>query len=202
MITSRSGGQNQVIRRIRLGSLEENVKPTNVIQATSSNQNQGAALMQKITPFLWFDNNAEEAMKFYTSVFKNSKIGRVTLYPEGSPGPAGTVMVGTFQIEGQEFIALNGGPAFKFTEAISFVVNCETQDEVDEYWKKLTAGGGKEVECGWLKDRFGLSWQIVPTILAKLMADKDPEKGKRVMQAMLKMKKIDIAGLQRAYAQE
>ena len=155
--------------------------------------------MQKITPFLWFDANAEEAMKFYTSVFKNSKVGKVTLYPEGSPGPAGTVMVGSFQIEGQEFIALNGGPVFKFTEAISFVVNCETQEEVDEYWKKLIAGGGKEVECGWLKDKFGLSWQIVPTILAKLMADKDPVKSKRVMQAMLKMKKIDIEGLKRAY---
>ena len=157
--------------------------------------------MQKITPFLWFDNNAEEAMKFYTSVFKNSKIGRVTLYPEGSPGPAGTVMVGTFQLAGQEFIALNGGPIFKFTEAISFVVNCESQQEVDEYWNKLTAGGGKEAECGWLKDKFGLSWQIVPTILSKLMGDKDKEKSKRVMQAMLKMKKIDIGGLQRAYDQ-
>jgi len=157
--------------------------------------------VQKITPFLWFDNNAEEAMKFYTSVFKNSKIGRVTLYPEGSPGPAGTVMVGTFQLAGQEFIALNGGPIFKFTEAISFVVNCESQQEVDEYWNKLTAGGGKEAECGWLKDKFGLSWQIVPTILSKLMGDKDKEKSKRVMQAMLKMKKIDIGGLQRAYDQ-
>jgi predicted 3-demethylubiquinone-9 3-methyltransferase (glyoxalase superfamily) len=165
-------------------------------------ETKGAALMQKITPFLWFDNNAEEAMKFYTSVFKNSRIGKVTLYPDGSPGPAGTVMVGTFQIEGQEFIALNGGPVFKFTEAISFVVNCETQEEVDEYWTKLTARGGKEVECGWLKDKFGLSWQIVPTILNKLMGDKDPEKSKRVMQAMLKMKKIDIEGLKRAYAQQ
>jgi|SRR5882724_8816776 len=158
--------------------------------------------MQRITPFLWFDQNAEEAMKFYTSVFRNSMIGKVSLYPEGSPGPAGTVMVGTFQIEGQEFIALNGGPMFKFTEAISFVVNCETQDEVDEYWNKLTAGGGQEVQCGWLKDKFGLSWQIVPTILAKLMDDKDREKAKRVMQAMLKMKKIDIEGLKRAHAQE
>lgn len=137
-------------------------------------------------------------MKFYTSVFKNSNIGRVTLYPEGSPGPAGTVMVGTFQIEGQEFIALNGGPVFKFNEAISFVVNCETQEDVDGYWKKLTAGGGKEVECGWLKDKFGLSWQIVPTMLGELMRDKDKEKAKRVMQAMLKMKKIDIEGLKRA----
>jgi predicted 3-demethylubiquinone-9 3-methyltransferase (glyoxalase superfamily) len=158
--------------------------------------------VQKITPFLWFDNNAEEAMEFYTSVFKNSKVGRVTLYPEGSPGPAGTVMIATFQIEGQEFAVLNGGPAFKFTEAISFVVNCETQEEVDEYWKKLTAGGGQEVECGWLKDKFGLSWQIVPSILVNLMGDKDREKAKRVMQAMLKMKKIDIEGLKRAYAQE
>jgi predicted 3-demethylubiquinone-9 3-methyltransferase (glyoxalase superfamily) len=158
--------------------------------------------VQKITPFLWFDNNAEEAMEFYSSVFKNSKVGRVTLYPEGSPGPAGTVMIATFQIEGQEFAVLNGGPAFKFTEAISFVVNCETQEEVDEYWKKLTAGGGQEVECGWLKDKFGLSWQIVPSILVNLMGDKDREKAKRVMQAMLKMKKIDIEGLKRAYAQE
>jgi len=141
-------------------------------------------------------------MEFYTSVFKNSKVGRVTLYPEGSPGPAGTVMIATFQIEGQEFAVLNGGPAFKFTEAISFVVNCETQEEVDEYWKKLTAGGGQEVECGWLKDKFGLSWQIVSSILVKLMGDKDREKAKRVMQAMLKMKKIDIEGLKRAYAQE
>jgi predicted 3-demethylubiquinone-9 3-methyltransferase (glyoxalase superfamily) len=165
-------------------------------------QSDKGAIMQKITPFLWFDNNAEEAMKFYTSVFKNSEIGKVTLYPEGSPGPAGTVMVGTFQIEGLEFIALNGGPMFKFTEAISFVVNCETQDEVDEYWKKLTAGGGQEVQCGWLKDKFGLSWQIVPTILNKLLEDKDKEKAKRVMQAMLKMKKIDIEVLNRAYANQ
>jgi predicted 3-demethylubiquinone-9 3-methyltransferase (glyoxalase superfamily) len=156
--------------------------------------------MQKITPFLWFDNNAEEAMKFYTSVFGNSKIVKVMLYPEGSPGPVGTMMVGTFQIEGQEFMALNAGPLFKFTEAISFVVNCESQDEVDEYWTKLTADGGKESQCGWLKDKFGLSWQIVPTILLKLMGHKDKEKAARVMQAMLKMKKINIAELERAYA--
>ena len=156
--------------------------------------------MQKITPFLWFDDNAEEAMKFYTSVFKNSKVGKVTRYLEGAPLPAGTFMTGTFQIEGQEFVALNGGPMFKFTEAISFVVNCETQKEVDEYWEKLTAGGGQEVQCGWLKDKFGLSWQIVPTILIKLLGDKDREKARRVMDAMLKMKKIDIAGLKRAYA--
>jgi predicted 3-demethylubiquinone-9 3-methyltransferase (glyoxalase superfamily) len=154
--------------------------------------------MQKITPFLWFDNNAEEAMNFYTSVFKNSKIGKVTRYPEGSPGPAGTVMTGSIQLEGQEFLLLNGGPLFKFTEAISFVVNCETQDEVDHYWNKLTADGGQEVQCGWLKDKFGLSWQIVPTILPKLLADEDKNKSKKVMEAMLKMKKIDIAALQRA----
>jgi predicted 3-demethylubiquinone-9 3-methyltransferase (glyoxalase superfamily) len=156
--------------------------------------------MPKITPFLWFDDNAEEAMKFYTSVFKNSKIGKVTRYLEGSPVPAGTFMTGTFQIEGQEFVVLNGGPIFKFTEAISFVVNCETQKEVNEYWKKLTAGGGQEVQCGWLKDKFGVSWQIVPKILFKLLADKDRVKAGRVMDAMLKMKKIDIAGLKRAYA--
>jgi predicted 3-demethylubiquinone-9 3-methyltransferase (glyoxalase superfamily) len=154
--------------------------------------------MQKITPFLWFDNNAEEAMNFYTSVFKNSKIGKVTRYPEGSPGPAGSVMTGSIQLEGQEFLLLNGGPLFKFTEAISFVVNCESQDEVDQYWNKLTADGGQEVQCGWLKDKFGLSWQIVPTILPKLLADEDKNKSKKVMEAMLKMKKIDIAALQRA----
>jgi predicted 3-demethylubiquinone-9 3-methyltransferase (glyoxalase superfamily) len=156
--------------------------------------------MQKITPFLWFDNNAEEAVKFYTSVFKNSKIGKITRYSEGGPLPAGTYMTGTFQIEGQEFVALNGGPVFKFTEAISFVVNCETQKEVDTYWKKLTADGGQEVQCGWLKDKFGLSWQIVPGILIKLLADKDREKAGRVMDAMLKMKKIDIPRLKQAYA--
>src|SRR6185369_7452162 len=145
--------------------------------------------MKKITPFLWFDNNAEEAVKFYASIFKDAKILDVSRYPEGSPGPAGSVMTVKFELFGQEFIALNGGPIFKFTEAISFVVNCETQKEVDHYWTKLTAGGGKEVECGWLKDKFGMSWQIV---LSKLMEDKDREKSKRVMQAMLKMKKIDI----------
>jgi predicted 3-demethylubiquinone-9 3-methyltransferase (glyoxalase superfamily) len=161
------------------------------------NPSEGA-FMQKITPFLWFDNNAEEAMNFYTSVFKNSKIGKVTRYPEGSPGPAGSVMTGSIQLEGQEFLLLNGGPLFKFTEAISFVVNCESQDEVDQYWNKLTADGGQEVQCGWLKDKFGLSWQIVPTILPKLLADEDKNKSKKVMEAMLKMKKIDIAALQRA----
>ncbi|MGA9799831.1 MAG: VOC family protein [Terriglobales bacterium] len=154
--------------------------------------------MKKITPFLWFDNNAEEAMNFYTSVFKHSKIGNVTRYLEGAPVPAGTFMTGTFEIEGQEFVVLNGGPNFRFNEAISFVVNCDSQQEVDEYWEKLTANGGQEVQCGWLKDKFGLTWQIVPTVLLELLADKDRKKAQRVMDAMLKMKKIDIAGLKQA----
>jgi predicted 3-demethylubiquinone-9 3-methyltransferase (glyoxalase superfamily) len=153
---------------------------------------------QKITPFLWFNDNAEEAMNFYTSIFKNSKIGSVARYGETGPGPKGSVMTATFQIEGQEFIALNGGPHFKFTEAISFVVDCKTQEEVDEFWEKLSAGGEKS-RCGWLKDKFGLSWQIVPDTLGKLMQDKDPEKSKRVMQAMMKMDKLIIADLQKAY---
>jgi len=156
--------------------------------------------MQKITPFLWFDNQAEEAMNFYVSVFKNSKRGRISRYGEAGPGPKGTVMVATFQLEGQEFIALNGGPQFKFTEAISFVVSCETQDEVDAFWEKLSEGGAKG-QCGWLKDKYGLSWQIVPTALGELMSDPDPEKSKRVMTAMLQMKKLDISGLKRAYDQ-
>jgi predicted 3-demethylubiquinone-9 3-methyltransferase (glyoxalase superfamily) len=154
--------------------------------------------MQKITPFLWFDDKAEEAMKFYVSVFKNSKIGGLTRYGEEGPGPKGTVMTTTFQLEGQEFIALNGGPLFKFTEAISFVVNCDTQEEVDYYWEKLSAGGEKS-RCGWLKDKFGLSWQIVPTVLGELFQDKDPEKSQRVMHAMLQMDKMDIEDLRRAY---
>jgi predicted 3-demethylubiquinone-9 3-methyltransferase (glyoxalase superfamily) len=157
--------------------------------------------MQKITPFLWFDDQAEEAMHFYTSIFKNSKVGTVSRYPEGAPGPAGKVMSATFQLEGQEFMALNGGPLFKFTEAISLFVNCETQEEVDALWAKLSARG-KESQCGWLKDKFGLSWQIIPTALGKMLGDPDRERAKRVMQAMLKMKKIDIAGLKRAYDQE
>jgi predicted 3-demethylubiquinone-9 3-methyltransferase (glyoxalase superfamily) len=157
--------------------------------------------MSKISPFLWFDNQAEDAAKFYTSVFKNSKIGTIARYGEAGPGPKGSVMTASFQIEGQEFVALNGGPHFKFTEAISFVVKCETQEEVDYYWEKLTADGGQESQCGWLKDKFGLSWQIVPTILYKLYADKDAKKGQRVMQAMLKMKKMIIADLEKAYTQ-
>jgi len=156
--------------------------------------------MQKITPFLWFDDKAEEAMNFYVSIFKNSKRGRISRYGEAGPGPKGTVMVATFQLEGQEFIALNGGPHFKFTEAVSFVVNCETQDEVDAFWEKLSEGGEKG-QCGWLKDKYGLSWQIVPTVLGELMSGPDPEKSKRVMQAMLQMTKIDIKGLKQAYEQ-
>ncbi len=155
--------------------------------------------MQKIVPFLWFNDNAEEAINFYTSIFKDSKITKVTRYGDAGPGPKGTVMSATFQLEGQDFYALNGGPHFKFTEAISLFVNCETQAEVDDLWGKLLAGGGKESQCGWLKDKYGLSWQIIPTILGRLLSDPDPEKAKRVMQAMLTMVKIDIAKLQAAY---
>lgn len=154
--------------------------------------------MQKITPFLWFNNNAEEAMNHYTSIFKNSKIVSVSRYGEAGPGLKGTVMTGTFEIEGQQFYVLNGGPQFKFTEAISLFVNCETQDEVDELWAKLSEGG-EESRCGWLKDKFGLSWQIVPAILGKLLNSPDKEKSKRAMQAMMQMGKLDIAALQKAY---
>ena len=156
--------------------------------------------MPKITPFLWFDNQAEEAAKFYVSIFKNSKIVTIACYGEAGPGPKGSVMTVVFQLDGQEFIALNGGPQFRFTEAISFSVNCKTQQEVDEFWEKLSAGG-KEGPCGWLKDKYGLSWQINPTILGKLLNDPDPQKSKRVMAAMLKMGKIDIQRLQQAYEQ-
>src|SRR3981081_2457051 len=142
--------------------------------------------MQKITPFLWFDGKAEEAMNFYISIFKNSKVGRVTRYGEGGPGPKGTVMSATFQLEGQEFMALNGGPQFRVTPAISFFVNCETQQEVDELWERLSEGGQKE-RCGLLKDRYGLSWQIIPSSLGRMLGDKDPEKSKRGMEAMLQM---------------
>lgn len=157
--------------------------------------------IQKITPFLWFDDQAEEVVNFYTSIFKNSKIGQVARYGETGPGPAGSVMTTTFQLEGQEFIALNGGPQFKFTEAISFFVNCETQAEVDELWEKLSEGGEK-VECGWLKDKYGVSWQIVPTVLGELLNDPDPAKSQRVMEAMLKMDKIVIKELKQAYEQK
>jgi predicted 3-demethylubiquinone-9 3-methyltransferase (glyoxalase superfamily) len=156
--------------------------------------------MQKITPFLWFNDNAEEAMNFYVSIFKNSRVGRVTRYGDAGPGPKGTVMSATFQLEGQEFFALNGGPQFKFTEAISFFVNCETQEEADALWEKLSEGGRKDM-CGWLKDKFGLSWQIIPTVLGQMLGDKDPAKSQRVMQAMLQMTKIDINGLKKAYEQ-
>lgn len=160
--------------------------------------------MQKITPFLWYDNNAEEAANFYVSVFKNSKITGVTRYDEeGSKvagRPAGTVMTAEFQIDGQKFVALNGGPHFKFTEAVSFVVNCESQEEVDYFWEKLSEGG-QTSQCGWLKDKFGLSWQVVPTILGELFQDKDPEKSKRVMKAMLQMTKMDIKALKQAAGQ-
>jgi predicted 3-demethylubiquinone-9 3-methyltransferase (glyoxalase superfamily) len=155
--------------------------------------------MQKITPFLWFDDKAEEAANFYVSIFKNSKIGNISRYPEGSPGPKGKVMTVTFQLDGQEFIALNGGPHFTFSPAISFFVHCQTQEEVDDLWEKLSAGGKKE-RCGWLKDKYGVSWQIVPTVLGQLLTDKDPARAKRVTQAMLAMDKIDIQRLKQAYA--
>jgi len=156
--------------------------------------------MQKITPFLWFNDQAEEAMNFYVSIFRNSRAGKITRWGETGPGPKGAVMSVTFQLDGQEFFALNGGPTFTFTPAISLFVNCATQKEVDELWEKLSAGGEKS-RCGWLKDKYGLSWQIIPTALGELMNDPDPEKSKRVMQAMMQMNKIDIAGLKRAYEQ-
>jgi predicted 3-demethylubiquinone-9 3-methyltransferase (glyoxalase superfamily) len=154
--------------------------------------------MQKITPFLWFDSNAEEAVDHYVSIFKNAKKGKVARYGDAGPGPKGSVMTVGFQLEGQEFTALNGGPQFKFTEAVSFVVHCKTQEEIDGYWDKLLAGGGKVQACGWLKDRFGLSWQIVPTVLPELMSD--PAKANKVMKALLQMKKLEIAALKRAAA--
>ncbi len=157
--------------------------------------------MRGITPFLWFDGKAEEAAKFYTSIFKNSKIGSVSRYGEEGPGPKGTVMTVAFSLDGQEFLALNGGPDFKFTPAISFVANCETQEEVDELWEKLSAGGQK-LQCGWLTDRYGVSWQIVPTILGQLLMDKDAEKSRRVMKAMLQMTKMDIRALKQAHGQK
>ncbi|HEX2477691.1 MAG TPA: VOC family protein [Geminicoccaceae bacterium] len=154
--------------------------------------------MQKITPFLWFDDQAEEAMHHYVSIFKDATVLGVTRYGDAGPGPKGSVMIAAFELEGQRFTALNGGPRFKFTEAVSFVVNCETQEEVDELWDKLGAGGQIQ-QCGWLKDKFGLSWQIVPTILIELINDPNPEKSRRVTEAMLQMTKIDIAKLQQAY---
>jgi predicted 3-demethylubiquinone-9 3-methyltransferase (glyoxalase superfamily) len=154
--------------------------------------------MQKITPFLWFDNQAEEAVNFYTSIFKNSKIGSVTRYGEAGPGPAGSVLTASFELENLQFTALNGGPHFKFTEATSFYVNCESQEEVDYLWDRLSEGGQIQ-QCGWLKDKFCLSWQIIPSALPRMLGDPDPAKANRVMQAMLQMKKIEVAKLQAAY---
>jgi predicted 3-demethylubiquinone-9 3-methyltransferase (glyoxalase superfamily) len=154
-------------------------------------------IVQKITPFLWFNDKAEEAMNFYISVFKDSKVLSVARSGDAGPGPKGTVMMATFELNGQQFHALNGGPQFTFTPAISFFISCETQEEVDHYWEKLSEGGEKS-RCGWLKDKYGLSWQVVPTILGKLMQDKDPAKSKRTMNAMLQMSKLDIAALKKA----
>lgn len=157
--------------------------------------------MQTITPFLWFDGQAEEAIRLYTSIFKNSKIINIKYWAEGSPFPKGQVMTGVFELDGQQFYAFDAGPQFKFTEATSFFVNCETQEEIDHYWNSLTADGGQESRCGWLKDKFGLSWQIIPSALMKLMGDKDPVKAGRVMQAMMQMGKIIIADIEKAYNQ-
>jgi predicted 3-demethylubiquinone-9 3-methyltransferase (glyoxalase superfamily) len=154
--------------------------------------------MQKITPFLWFDNQAEEAANYYVSIFTNSRILKIVRYGEAGPGPRGTVMTVSFEINGQQFTALNGGPQFRFSEAISFVVNCETQAEIDALWARLSAGG-KEDRCGWLKDRYGLSWQLVPTVLPELLGDKDSARAQRAMQAMLQMRKLDITALRRAH---
>ena len=156
--------------------------------------------MQKITPFLWFDNQAEEAAKFYTSILKNSRIVQVSRYGDGGPGPKGSVMTVAFELEGQAFTALNGGPQFKFTDAISFAVDCKSQEEVDYMWARLT-DGGEEGMCGWLRDRYGVAWQIVPTALVEMLNDPDPEKAQRVTEALLKMKKIDIQALKQAYEQ-
>jgi len=161
-----------------------------------------AKALQRITPFLWFDDNAEEAAKFYVSIFKDSRIGTITRYDEegakAAGRPKGSVMTVPFELDGQPFTALNGGPHFQFSGAISFVVNCDTQEEVDHFWEKLSAGG-REIQCGWLTDKFGVSWQVVPTVLIEMLQDRDPEKAKRVMAAMLKMTKIEIAPFERAY---
>ena len=157
---------------------------------------------QRINPTLWFDRNGEEAVNFYVSIFKNSKVHSVTPRTGAEPGPQSGALLISFQLDGQDFLALNGGPEFKFTEAISFTVYCDGQKEVDEFWTKLLAGGGQEVQCGWLKDRFGLSWQVVPTVLPKLLQDKDPQKRRRVMEALMRMKKLDVDELQRAHDEE
>jgi predicted 3-demethylubiquinone-9 3-methyltransferase (glyoxalase superfamily) len=155
--------------------------------------------VQKISPFLWFDGDADEAVNFYASIFENSRIKNTMRNGDGMPGPKGSVLTMSFELEGCEFTALNGGPMYKFTEAISFLVMCDDQKEVDRLWSGLTSGGGKEVQCGWLKDKFGLSWQVVPKVFMDMVSDKDPEKVKRVMAAMMKMVKFDVAGLQKAY---
>ncbi|HEV7662958.1 MAG TPA: VOC family protein [Chloroflexota bacterium] len=154
--------------------------------------------MPRITPFLWFNNNAEEALNFYVSIFKDAKIGNVSRYGDGGPGPAGSVMTAEFQLQGQDFMALNGGPEFPFTEAISLFVSCEDQSEVDDLWAKLTAAGGQESQCGWLKDKYGLSWQIIPRALGELLGDKDPGRARRALEAMLRMRKIDVSALRAA----
>jgi len=156
--------------------------------------------MQKITPYLWYDNQAEEAVNYYTALFKNSRILSVSRYGDAGPGPAGSVMTIAFQLDGQEFVALNGGPQYKFTEAISLFVNCETQEEVDRLWEKLS-DGGEEGPCGWLKDRYGLSWQIIPAGLVEMLSSPDAEKSQRAMQAMFTMKKIDLAKIRQAFEQ-
>lgn len=156
--------------------------------------------MQKVTPFLWFDGTAKEAVDFYVSIFKDGTVGETRHYVEGGPAPGGPVMSVDFQLDGQKYIAFNGGPYFKFTPAFSMFVNCETQTEVDDLWEKLTADGGEESRCGWLKDKYGMSWQIIPSILGKRLQDKDPAKAKRVMEAMMQMSKIDIAAIEQAYA--
>lgn len=177
-----------------------NMETTNNVTLTAEPNKQEPAISnaQKITPFLWFNDQAEEAMNFYTSIFKNSKIGRISRYGDAGPGPKGSVMSATFQLDGVEFYALNGGPYYSLTPAISFFVNCKDQEEVDFLWDKLSTGG-KIMQCGWVTDKFGVTWQIIPTILGQLLNDPDPEKSKRVMQAMMKMIKIDIKGLQQAY---
>ena len=167
------------------------------VQPQQQSQPMERSYKQKITPFLWFDSQAEEAARFYVFIFENSKIGKVSHYGDAGPGPKGSVMVISFELEGQEFTALNGGPQFKFTPAISLMVHCDTQQEVDEFWEKLSEGGRRD-RCGWLQDKYGLSWQIVPTALLKLMSTPDRERANRVMQAMLKMDKLDIAALERA----
>ena len=158
-------------------------------------------IAQKITPFFWYDNQAEEAMNFYVSIFKNSRVLGVIRYGKSGPGPEGSVLTAAFELEGQKFTALNGGPRFKFNESVSFVVNCETQEEIDYFWEKLSSDGGQESQCGWLKDKFGLSWQVVPTILPELITSKDPKKSESVMQAIMQMKKLDLAKLKQAAEQ-